>query len=74
MPVSPDQMAEIESRFTYHAPKGDQPDRYTFLREKAKVLALTILDLTPASREQALAMTHLETAIFWANAAIARRE
>jgi hypothetical protein len=33
-----------------------------------------ILDLTPESREQSLAITHLEQATMWANAAIARRE
>jgi hypothetical protein len=29
---------------------------------------------TPESREQSLALTNLEQAVMWANAAIARRE
>lgn len=66
--------ARIESDFTYHAPKAGQPERYVALREKAKELALLILENTPPSREQSLALTELETAIFWANAAIARHE
>ena len=66
--------AEIYNRFTYHPPKPGQPERYQALREKALELALLILDTTPASREQSTALTHLETAIFWANAGIARNE
>lgn len=66
--------SELETRFTYHAPHGDQPDRYTVIRANAGALAAEIVELTPESREQALALTNLEQAVFWANAAIARRE
>lgn len=66
--------ADLESRFTYHSPKGDQPTRYESLRCTAKALALEIVTRTPPSREQSLALTHLEEAIFYANAAIARHE
>lgn len=66
--------ADIDNRFTYHTPKGDQVIRYGLLRDRAKQLAHLILALTPASREQSLALTHLEEAIFSANAAIARHE
>lgn len=65
---------KIENNFKYHAPKGDQADRYTSIRALAKELAYTINDLTPASREQSLAFTALEEAVMWANAAIARNE
>jgi len=64
----------IERDFTYHSPKDDQPQRYTKLREQAKALALLIAETTPPSREQSLALTHLEQAIFFANASIARNE
>jgi hypothetical protein len=64
----------IQNDFTYHAPKPGQPERYIQLREKAKEMALLIQELTPYSREQSLALTELETAVFWANAAIARNE
>ena len=62
----------IESDFTYHSPKPGQPEKYTQLRDKAKELALLIVELTPASREQSIALTELETSVFFANAAIAR--
>lgn len=65
---------QLKKIFTYHAPKNDQPERYVTLRDEAKDLAYTIVKNTPPSREQSLAITHLEEAIFYANAAIARNE
>jgi hypothetical protein len=67
-------LADLANRFTYHAPKAGQPERYTAIRSSGGVLARIILEETPKSREQALALTNLEQAIFWANAAIARHE
>lgn len=65
---------EIITRFTYHAPKGDQPERYAAIRSAARGLAEIINDLCPESREKSLAMTKLEEVSMWANAAIARQE
>lgn len=65
---------ELEKRFTYHAPKEGQPERYNKLRAQGELMARIILDMTPRSREQSLALTNLEQAIMWANAAIARNE
>jgi hypothetical protein len=65
---------QLDNNFQYHAPKGNQQARYQELRGKAKELAEMISAYTPASREQALAFTNLEQAIFWANASIARNE
>ena len=65
---------ELALRFTYHTPQGDQPERYVAIRDAARVLAESIVEKTPASREQSLAITALEECVFWANAAIARRE
>ena len=48
------------NNFTYHAPKGDQPQRYEKLRAKARELAEMILELCPDSRERALALTKVE--------------
>ncbi len=67
-------VARIEQDFTYHPPKNDQVERYRQLRDAAKVYGLLIAELTPLSREQSLALTHLETACMFANAAIARNE
>lgn len=64
----------IDRNFTYHAPFGDQPKRYQAIRACAKELAALILSTTPQSRKQSLALTNVEQAMMWANAAIARNE
>jgi len=63
---------KIENAFTYHAPKPGQPEVYERIRAEAKELAYIFEALCPDSRERSVAMTHLETAVFWANAAVAR--
>jgi hypothetical protein len=65
---------DIENTFTYHSPKGNQPERYETIREKAKELAHIIEDNCPDSREKSLALTNLQQAIMWANASIAINE
>lgn len=65
---------DICNRFTYHEPINDQPERYRELRDHFYMIARKICELTPKSREQSLAITKLEEANFFANAAIARRE
>ncbi len=64
---------ELKTRFTYHAPKPGQPEAYQHIRDKAHELAQLFATVCPESRELALAHTNLEQAVFWANAAIARR-
>jgi hypothetical protein len=68
--VNPD----LEKRFSYHPPKGSQVERYEYLRSWAKWLAYKIDLMCPDSREKSLALTNLEQAVMWANAAIARNE
>lgn len=65
---------DLDSVYTYHAPKDDQPDRYEAIRGQAKALASTFEALCPDSRERSLAHTKLEEAVMWANASIARNE
>jgi hypothetical protein len=65
---------DVEKNFTYHAPKEGQPQRYERLRDKAKEFAYLIHQECPPSRERSVALTELETSVFWANAAIARNE
>ena len=64
---------ELDTRFNYHPPKGDQQERYTKLSVKIRELADLIVEVCPDSREQSLAMTHLEETRMWANASVARR-
>ena len=63
---------DLENRFTYHAPKEGQPEKYVSIRSHAKACADVINNLCPESREKSLAITKLEEAVFWANASIAR--
>lgn len=65
---------EIENRFTFHPPFGDQAERYGRMRSLAKALATEIVEGSPESREQSLALTKLDEVVFWTNAAIVRHE
>ena len=66
--------ADLTSRFTYHPPKDGQPSMYEVIRANALGLARVIVTRAPESRELSLAITHLEQAVMWANAAIARHQ
>ena len=65
---------ELERRFTYHPPKGTQLARYERIRSLGKLFAYELDKMCPNSREKSLAWTHLEDAVMWANASIARNE
>lgn len=65
---------QVEKAFTYHPPKDDQPQRYERIRDTAKAFGFMLVEIVPNSREKSLAMTKLEEAVMWANAAIARNE
>lgn len=73
-PLSTVEQARLDKAFKYHAPKADQPARYEAIRAKAKELAALIMQASREGREQSLALTHVEEASMWANAAIARNE
>jgi hypothetical protein len=66
--------SQINEIFTYHQPINDQSQRYEALRQAAKGLAHFISKSCPESREKSLAITSLQQAIMWANAAIAINE
>ncbi len=65
---------DLYNRFTYHAPKGDQTDRYEEIRDAGLVLAELVVNHCPDSRERSLALTKIEEAVMWANASIGRNE
>lgn len=65
---------EINNRFIYHKPIGNQPQRYEGLRSMAKQLAELANAFCPESREKSHGMTQLEDAVMWFNASIARNE
>ena len=63
----------LKARFTYHAPIGDQAEHYRILRNKALELAELIVRLCPSSPERSTALTSVDAAVMFANAAIARQ-
>lgn|SRR5690348_17153692 len=65
--------AQIMHNFTYHAPDQTQQLVFADIRRYAKAFALLIERATPSSREQSMAISRLEEAVFWANAAVARQ-
>lgn len=72
--ITDEKRAQLENSYTYHAPKEDQPERYVLIREAAKTFALVILENSPTSREQSIAMTDLEKVVTMVNKAIACNE
>jgi len=65
---------DLDNLFKYHAPKGDQVERYAKLRDAAKTFAEAIEELTPESPEQTLAIRKVHDAMMQANSAIAINE
>ena len=68
----PPTSSDLENRFTYHSPTGNQPAAYEAIRAGAREYALFLNRTVPDGRELSLALTHLEESVFWANAGIAR--
>jgi len=65
---------QIDNIFMYHAPVGNQAERYIRIREAARGFAYLLNTLCPESREKSLAMTDLQKCVQWANASIAINE
>ena len=65
---------ELENRFTYHPPKGDQTERYEKIRAGALGFAVFLDAMCPDSREKSIVMTKLDELVMFANASIARNE
>lgn len=64
--------ADIANRFDYHKPNAKKVLEHETVRMQVGALAHEWDQSLPVGREQALALTKLEEAMFWANAAIAR--
>lgn len=62
---------EIVDLFTYHAPHGNQQERYQSIREGARVFAKILVLNTKPSADQTAAIRKLREAVFTANASIA---
>ena len=65
---------QLKHRFQFH-PADDEntQEQHQWVRDACLIAAEEVVKATgPMSREQSLAITKLEEAMFWANAAIAR--
>lgn len=64
---------EINNRFASHpADTAEKRETHEGVRAACRELASYLIEVTPGSREQSLAITKLEEVMFWANAAVAR--
>lgn len=64
----------LTNRYAYHAPHGNQAERYNTVRTQILATANLIAALCPGSPEREKAFDALDMAMFNANAAIARNE
>ncbi|MEU4534272.1 hypothetical protein AB0G15_05310 [Streptosporangium sp. NPDC023825] len=64
---------DIANRFDFHpASTPERAEEHEAIRSMCKSLAYVLNERLPESREKALAITHLEEVMFWANASVAR--
>jgi len=60
----------IKKTYAFHTPSAESLVKITTIREAFTRLDETIRQLSPVSREQACALTNLETAAMWAVKAV----
>lgn len=66
---------DLDNRFDYHPPRDDRAVKaHEGVRANCKALAEYLNDALLECQEKSLVFTHLEEAMFWANAAIARND
>ena len=65
----------MDDRFKHHPPKSEETiSKHQAARSGADDLFNLIQQLAPDGREKSLAITKVEEALFWLNAAIARNQ
>jgi hypothetical protein len=69
------EQSDIDNRFNYHPPQtSEKVDAHQTVRTELLDIATDLNNLLPEGREKSTAITKLEEAMFWANAALARME
>lgn len=63
---------KVDFDFTNHKPTDEGVKLIEQNRSVFKALSRHLINTVPEGREQSLALTNLEQALFWANAAVAR--
>lgn len=66
--------ADLDNWFTYHSPKGDQPDRYEGIRNRARDLAAYFVTASRPSADQTAALRKLRETVMAMNSTIACNE
>lgn len=72
MSSEPIDYGALDLTFSHHAPDADDITCHEAVREAARQMTVRVLQVAPTGRERSLALTKIEEAMFWANAAIAR--
>lgn len=65
-------LVRIDNNHKHHASTEAKEIKFEQVREQTAYCAKRLVAICPEGRELSLALTHLEEAMFWANAAIAR--
>lgn len=65
---------DLNNRFSFHpaTAENNKGPLHDTVRMKCLELASSLNALIPEGREKSLVITHIEEAMFWANAAVAR--
>jgi hypothetical protein len=62
---------DLEDRFTFHPATDKTGPLHDDVRRKHLLMAVWVNEMVPDSREKSLALTALQEAMMWANAAVA---
>jgi hypothetical protein len=66
------EQADLDNRFTQHVADPNKTQLMNTVRNVVKAAADAINTVAPEGREKTLSIAHLEEAMYWANAGIAR--
>ena len=65
------QVFDLDHIFKYHAPKGDDLEKYQKIRDAGKAFAEVVLQNTPTGADQSATIRCIREAVMTANASIA---